>query len=289
MKKRVLEWTGSSMTFILAVVLVIPFSRYFLFGIISNERFDDGRPKRYWIDALKHADPEVRAQGAASLARMGSDAADAAPALIEALDDEAVAVRAHATFALFKLRVPIPEAVPKLIAGLQGENPIIRFYSSMCLSRIGPEAEPALPALMEAVKDKQNGIRLFPSDINTRQLSTVALGYIGPRAQPAVPLLIQMLRDDDFVQRIAAVHALGRIRSSDSVASLLTILQDESNPLRLEATMSLGRMGQGAEAAIPVLCKMMNDKNDVIRHEATTAVRQIDPRVATGGEIRGVP
>jgi len=34
---------------------------------------------------------------------------------------------------------------------------------------------------------------------------------------------------------------------------------------------------------------MMNDKNDVIRHEATTAVRQIDPRVATGGEIRGVP
>ena len=46
MKKRVLEWTGSSMTFILAVVLVIPFSRYFLFGIIGNERFDDGRMRR---------------------------------------------------------------------------------------------------------------------------------------------------------------------------------------------------------------------------------------------------
>src|SRR6202011_417839 len=117
------------------------------------------------------------------LARMGPEAADAAPELIYALEDEAPAVRARAAFALFKLRVPIRAAVPKLIARLRDEHQMVRFYSSMCLSRVGSDAQAAVDALIEAVKDERNGVRLFQSDINTRQLSTVALGSIGPQAE----------------------------------------------------------------------------------------------------------
>src|ERR1700736_1015657 len=137
--KRLLTESGGSMTMALGVMLIIPASRYAVFGFLKSERYEDARPKCYWICALKDADPKVREQAARCLARFGPEAADAIPALMEALHDEVPIIRARAAFALYKTDVPAVDAVPMLAAALKDDHPLVRLDASMCLSRVGPQ------------------------------------------------------------------------------------------------------------------------------------------------------
>jgi HEAT repeat protein len=242
-----------------------------------QEPFEEGRPKSYWIGALRDNDPEVREQAAICLARMEDSGADAIPELTAALDDEIPTIRWRAAFALFKSRRPITAAIPKLVAGLKDPDNMVRFYSSMCLSRSGQECSQAIPELVDAVKDKQNAVRLFQSGTNARQLAVVAIGCVGPRAEPAVGFLISLLDDEDPVVRTVAVQALGKIRCADAVRPFLVILKNKQNPLRNEVVLALGSMGPKAESAVPALRQLVDDNDEDLRRSASTSLRQIDP------------
>ena len=281
MKRRMLAWSGGSISLALGIAFLIPSSRYSMLGYLRDEKFDEGRPKSYWIDALRDPNPEVRQAAETCLAHMGPQAADAVPALTALLQDEKAEVRAKAAFALYKIRVQSGSAVRPLCDGLKDSHPAVRLYCSMCLSGVGPQAYSAIPDLIEAVKDRSNAIHLFPSGINTRQLAVIALGHIGPGAQEAVPFLIESLADEDPIVREVAIKALGSIRSRDSIPSLLVILQDEAHPRRLDAAAALGGIGADANAALPTLRKMMKSANAQVRVAASTAARQIDSTIAT--------
>jgi HEAT repeat protein len=292
MKRRMFAWSGGSLCLALGVAFLIPSSRYSMLGYLRDEKFDEGRPKSYWIDALRDPRPEVREEAEACLAHMGPQAADAVPALTALLHDEKAEVRWKAAFALYKIRAESGAAVQPLCDGLKDSHPAVRLYCSMCLSGVGPEAYSAIPALIEAVKDRSNAIHLFPSNINTRQLAIVALGHIGPGAQEAVPFLIESLADEDPIVREVAIKALGNIRSRDSIPSLLAILEDESSPRRLDAAGALGGIGSEASAALPTLRKMMKSPNWQVSRAASVAARQIDPTVDTSSVAKraaGVP
>jgi HEAT repeat protein len=282
MKRRVLIWSGGSIALALGVAFLIPSSRYSMLGYLRGESFDSGRPQSYWVNALWDADPEVRQEGATCLARLGPQAADAIPALMDLLKDERPEVRTKAAFALFKIHVKASSAVPSLCDGLKDSSPGVRLYCSMCLAGMGPEAQAALPDLIEAVKDKKNGVHLFPSPVNTRQLAVVALGHMGPCAREAVPFLLALLVDEDHIVREVAIRALGQIRSPDSIPALMIILEDEKHPLRLDAAAALGGIGSEAQEAVPTLCRMLKHRSPFVRRAAETAVRQIDPSVDLG-------
>ena len=51
------------------------------------------------------------------------------------------------------------EAVPVLIDALKDENIYVRRRAALVLVKIGPEAKAAVPALIDALKDKDKDVR----------------------------------------------------------------------------------------------------------------------------------
>ena len=88
-----------------------------------------------------------------SLARIGESAA---PALIEGLADPNPEVRAQSARALARMGPKAHSAVPALIIALDDEDVHVRLNAARALGQIGAEAEEAVPALMRAMKDPAN-------------------------------------------------------------------------------------------------------------------------------------
>lgn len=94
------------------------------------------------IGLLTDPNPELRADAAETLGKMGSEAKEAAPALVQALKDDEPPVDSLAFFALLDIG---PGAVPPLIRALESEEEDLRFRAEDLLGQIGtPEAHEAI-------------------------------------------------------------------------------------------------------------------------------------------------
>jgi HEAT repeat protein len=104
------------------------------------------------FEALK--DPKVHDASMKALEKIGFDSKVAIPELIEALkyDD----LRAYAAKALLEVG---PAAVPELIRALEGDYGPVREYAAYILGKMGPKAREAVPALTEALWDKDKRVR----------------------------------------------------------------------------------------------------------------------------------
>jgi HEAT repeat protein len=110
----------------------------------SGEPVADGRPLSAWIADLKGLAPETRNAAAYEIAGMGSAAAAAVPALIEALDDPMASVRFPVTVALMEIGPAAKAAVPRLRTMMDEEiNDEISASARRALKRIEPASVPA--------------------------------------------------------------------------------------------------------------------------------------------------
>src|SRR5262245_11854985 len=97
---------------VITIILLIPFTRLMLLGLIRHESFYKGRPISYWIKALRDPNVETRKTAAYALWDMNStidrpairlsseEITDSVSALTEALSDEDATVRGYAADAL---------------------------------------------------------------------------------------------------------------------------------------------------------------------------------------------
>jgi HEAT repeat protein len=120
--------------------------------------------------------PQVQAQGAFGLSRLGPDAQAAVPALIERLKGEAP-VRQNAAVALGEIGPAAKDAVPALIETLRDPEWTVRRQAAVALGRIGPDAKAALPALERLRRDRDNLVRKAAEE---------AVGRIRANANPGV-------------------------------------------------------------------------------------------------------
>ena len=104
---------------------------------------------------------EVALEAAAeALGGVGPGAAEAIPALIQALGgDVSVRVRSAAARALGEIGPEAAETVPALIQALGDENYVVRSAAAEALGSIGPGAVEAVPALVEALEDETWSVR----------------------------------------------------------------------------------------------------------------------------------
>lgn len=100
---------------------------------------------------------DVSDTAADALARIGESAV---PALIEGLADPKPEVRAQSARALARMGPKAHSAVPALIVALEDEDVAVRLNAARALGQIGAEAEEAVPALMRAMKDPANQVPL---------------------------------------------------------------------------------------------------------------------------------
>jgi HEAT repeats len=125
----------------------------------SRHRPYEGKSVAQLTQMLQSDDSIKQVQGAFGLSQLGSQAKDAAPALVTALKSRHTSVRENAALALGTIS-PEPEvAVPALTEALRDSEMTVRRQAAIALGRFGPEARSALPALEKASRDSDRLVR----------------------------------------------------------------------------------------------------------------------------------
>ena len=117
-----------------------------------------------------------------------------------------------------------------LMAALRSTDWVVRMHAAKALGRIG-EAR-AVGALLPLLQDKVKAVR---EDV------VAALALIGPEA---VAPLMATLSHEEWLVRLHAVEALGKLRAVDAVDALLhLIFNDPDQAVREDAVRALGAIG----------------------------------------------
>ena len=223
------------------------------------------------IAALKAGDPNVRMKAANELGFIGGiDAAEAVPALVDALEDSYEPVRRNAIYALGAIGKP---AIELLIDALDSEKeafemePILHICDpAHGLAAIGASA---VPALISALKDERE---------NVRASAAYALGEMGPVAAEAVDGLVGLLTDASEEVRRHATSALGMIKVpvSKTVPALVRVLEDrDDTDLAFFAAQALTRIGPDATEAVPALREALLSESAYVRGFSSEALSRI--------------
>jgi HEAT repeat protein len=196
------------------------------------------RPALYDLcDTLKDLDPRTASGAAQSLGALGSDGADAVPALAEAMRGTNIVLCRLAAKALSQIGNP---ALATLIAHLQHADPFVRGESALAIGWIGAAARSAVPFLARLVRSPEGNLTRTPpplahglfddadsdtltpqqipeaetasADINCRVFAAQALGRIGPAAAAALPDLRDAAHAGPTPVRDAAQQAIRLIQ-----------------------------------------------------------------------------
>jgi HEAT repeat protein/pectate lyase len=177
--------------------------------------------------------------------------------------------RRHAAAALGSAGPAAARAVPALVRALADRDKYVRRSAGGALASIG---KPAVPALLDA---------LGHDDASVRAGAARSLGAIGTESEAATQALLKVLREDenDGV-RGEAMTALSRMSLTDAtfVTAFIRAGSDSNVVVRRMATEALGRAGEHAAHAVPVLVKLLHDANDVnCQFGAAWALSQVGP------------
>ena len=134
------------------------------------------------------------------------------------------------------------------------------------------DPEKVLADLLRAVKNKD--------DANARIEAMVGLQEFGPKAEAAVPDLLDALETKNEDLRINAAITLGKIGKAavKPVAELLTSKDDDT---KFYAIWTIGWIGPDAKEAVPALRALATDPNKQVREVAAGAVRKVQAASAS--------
>jgi HEAT repeat protein len=153
---------------------------------------------------LTATDANDRAQAAEALARQGSQAREAAVALVRASGDRDSIVRDWAVAALEDLGPPLSRDVEALAALAANPDLNMAYWACTLLGRAKDQSAQAVQAVGEALAKH--------ASIAVRERAAWALGQIGPAGQAALPALHQAAQSGEArLSRLAqqAIEAIG--------------------------------------------------------------------------------
>lgn len=179
--------------------------------------------------------------------------ADAVLEQIAALRDEDWAIRGEAAGLLGTFKDA--RAVVPLISLLRDQDRSVREAAIEALRAIGAPA-------VEAV-----GACLTEADLSVQESASAILATIADR-RVLTPLL-QALSSNDWIVRMHAAKALGKVQSADAVEPLIPLLQDKVKAVREEAAAALAAIG---DAAIPALLKALQHADWLVRLHAVESL-----------------
>ena len=179
--------------------------------------------------------------------------ADSVVEQIAALKDEDWAIREEAATALGTFRDP--RAVGPLVCLLRDGDRAVRQAAIGALTAIG---EPSVPVLGLCLSDPQPDVQEAASSV---------LALIGDE-RVLLPL-IEALGNRDWIVRMHAAKALGRIKHARAIEPLIPLLQDKVKAVREEATIALAEIG---DAALPSLLDALRHPEWLVRLHAVEAL-----------------
>lgn len=233
------------------------------------------------IKATTAADYRTRWHAARAIGLIGEDALSAMPVLVRLLadTDPIVATQSAAAIGLIRAddgRESIPpadeqayaSAFDPLVASTTHPDPRVRRAAVRSLRRLARSPEQLAPLLCKQLADVDPSV--VTSALHTladmdddavpflmealehpksRYWATIALGELGPDAAPAVAKLTQLAAEGEIEERIQSILALAAIGEKAATASpvMLKVLESDDEVLRFPAAFALGRI-RAAEA-----------------------------------------
>jgi len=247
------------------------------------------------IAKLKDSDKDVRLEAAKALMGMGPEAKDAAPALVDALDDDDGDVSGCARRALVSIG---PDSVPALITGLRHNSERVRVESAYALVGLRKDAKPALPVLIGLLTDTNYvgnwrlgqaitsiGPDCFPPlqealrspDFDVRFRVAGVLCQCGEQALPAIPVFIEALKHGDVRVRLmglGCIREMGEcgIPAVPAVPALLEASSDKDATVRRMALATLLRSGADDGSMVATFSTALKDEDAKTREEAASSL-----------------
>ncbi len=252
--------------------------------------------------ATSDTEPRVRAQALSSLEYLGPDAAEALPAIHEALADESPEVIRQASSALKAISPEGEDLSGEYAEMLKDDNPGTRVVAIHGIADLGEEKVAGfIPLLTDALGDDAPSVRstaaetlaryssqasealdelsklLTDEDVHARVNAANAVYKISGDAKSTVPVLVNALGDADYEVRHDAAYALSDFgpAAADAVRALIKALADEVPFVSSYAAEALGEIGPAAKDAVPILVKMMSDDDVFNRRDSTKALGKI--------------
>jgi len=169
------------------------------------------------IEVINSDDPDRPMHAAYALAKIGPDASDAVPHLIELYDDENMYVRKAAIYALGEIN-PGAAIMDTLIEALEDSSPQVQMEASAAIGKVGTDAIDAVPILL-GLLERGDWLRLNAA----RALNRVDENYIAE----TIPLLLELMDKDDLILQSLSAVELARLgtKASDALPTLREILR----------------------------------------------------------------
>lgn len=279
------------------------------FGL-ANMDFDPDVVVPTLIDALGNDDRFIRYRAAEVLLTLGPYAAEAAPALEEALNIEDAAraqdryynIRGTYLNALIATNPNTDEVVRIVTDYINHEFRHVRKAAIKGLGTLGPAGIEALPDLQALVDGDENEIIILSAHVAIAQIKAEytellsdltyllanndkeirkeavrALGTLGSRSVTALPELYNLTNDPET--RWLACEVIGEIEGQEALVQLyIDLLEHCDRDFRMGVIIRLGIIGPMAVDAIPALSEIMEDEdvNEEIRDNAWIAIKQIE-------------
>ncbi|MFV0445263.1 MAG: hypothetical protein ACK5Q5_16930 [Planctomycetaceae bacterium] len=207
----------------------------------------------------------VRKEVLEDLARMGSKARPAAPAIRVLLDDSPL-VAAHAAWTLWQIEANETQTVNELLRLMQtGDQETVQF-AAYALGSMGPKALPAAPALRTERERFSGATRVHVAEALTR---------IDAFDQASVEVLMYGLQNPETHVRWLSALALGEVQpryATVVMPSLIGALMDTDPEVRSAVALTIGGFGKAAESAIPELQSRATLDAPSVQEAAQTAL-----------------
>lgn len=270
--------------------------------------------EQFWREALKNVtDDESFNEVASMLGRIGPEAADAIPALLDELHSDRPNRRQAACTALGMIHLKADVVLPELVRLFAQRDVLVRRAAYDAAARFGPEAAPLfanalddpaaniritaaralwkathktdkiLPVLLAALKDKEAG---------TRSAAAWALGEMGPAAAAAVPALAEEMNDPRPLQRVLAAFNLWKVEGKpEHVIPVFNRALEERDQETMANVFDLLRMmGHAAQGTTPALLKICNEPDNFYHVTALYTLHEVgaDPKVVLAAARRAL-
>ncbi len=235
------------------------------------------------LAGFEEEDEGIRIAAAQCLGDSQHRAAKSVPALVKALKDPSAFVRSAAAGSLerlaetavetesikleTKLRAALTPAVLALKAAITDSEEAVAQAVASALLLIDRES------LIDATRHEKTSVRLVAITI---------IGFNG--VDVAIDDLVQRVQeDDDDEVRRAAIEAIAQLGSNaeDAIDSLLKIVQeagDEIDEIELETVSTLGEIARSPDKVIPVLIELLGHSDRQMRLAACLALEKYGAR-----------
>lgn len=164
------------------------------------------------------------------------------------------------------------DVLAALLGDRRGDSAELRWTAAELLGQIGAESPAIEAALIAALADP---------DPCVRGVAVAAIPRVGIAADIAVPALQEFLRrePDPVSLRVLSEY---RAAAQPALPLLVDILGDRSQgaETRWNAARTIGKVGAGAQSAVPALVAALTDGEATVREHAAEALGDIGPPAA---------